>query len=120
MGDLKPCPFCGAKAVICRLNDGKGLYGYAIGCERTTINCPGAMPMTKYFHTYDLAVEEWNRRVTERTCRFNVVIDQDPTLLRRGNICECDACGYRCAYGFIVDERFKFCPNCGARIEVGA
>lgn len=50
------------------------------------------------------------------TCQFNVVIDNDPSPRHRGNICECNKCGYRCARGFIVDEHFKCCPNCGRRI----
>ena len=50
------------------------------------------------------------------TCRFKTVIDQDPSRRHRGNICECDGCGYRCARGFIEDERFKYCPNCGRRV----
>ncbi len=64
-------------------------------------------------------IENLRDRLTDtETCRFNVVIDQDPTLRRRGNICECDACGYRCAYGFIVDERFRYCPNCGRKVVI--
>lgn len=64
-------------------------------------------------------IENLRDRLTDtETCRFNVVIDQDPTPRRRGNICECDACGYRCAYGFIVDERFRYCPNCGRKVVV--
>lgn len=50
------------------------------------------------------------------TCRFKTVIDKDPSRRHRGNICECDGCGYRCARGFIEDERFKYCPNCGRKV----
>lgn len=51
------------------------------------------------------------------TCEFNVVEEFIPGKRQRANICECSNCGYRCAYGFIVDERFKRCPNCGARVR---
>ena len=50
------------------------------------------------------------------TCRFVTVVDQDPSRRHRGNIAECDCCGYRCAIGFIQDERFRYCPNCGAKV----
>ena len=51
------------------------------------------------------------------TCEFNVVEEFITGKRQRANICECSNCGYRCAYGFIVDERFKCCPNCGKRIR---
>ena len=50
-------------------------------------------------------------------CRFVTVVDQDPSRRHRGNIAECDCCGYRCAIGFIQDERFRFCPNCGRKVR---
>ena len=56
--------------------------------------------------------------VGRETCRFNVVFYKDFATPRHpGNICKCDACGYQRLYGLIVDARFKYCPNCGARIE---
>lgn len=65
--------------------------------------------------------DKLNATLGAGTCHFKVVIDQDPSRRGRGNICECDKCGYRCARGFIEDERFKHCPNCGKRIiEEGA
>lgn len=52
----------------------------------------------------------------KRTCRFNVIFDLVHGMKDRADICACDNCGYQCAYGFIVDERFKYCPNCGMLI----
>lgn len=49
-------------------------------------------------------------------CRFVTVVDKDSSRRHRGNIAECDCCGYRCAIGFIQDERFRYCPNCGAKV----
>lgn len=51
-------------------------------------------------------------------CRFRTVERFIDARRSRADMCECDRCGYRCARGFIQDERFKYCPNCGARIEV--
>nr|WP_314639787.1 hypothetical protein [uncultured Olsenella sp.] len=57
--------------------------------------------------------------VPERTCHFRIVREHIPGRRFRGDICECDRCGYRCARGFIKDEMLNFCPNCGARILGG-
>ena len=61
--------------------------------------------------------DELNAELGSGTCEFNVVEEFIPGKRQRSNICECSNCGYRCAYGFIVDERFKCCPSCGKRIR---
>ena len=53
----------------------------------------------------------------QRSCRFKTVERFIDARRSRAHMCECDRCGYRCARGFIQDERFKYCPNCGRRIE---
>ncbi|MBQ1450847.1 MAG: hypothetical protein IIZ12_07970, partial [Eggerthellaceae bacterium] len=53
--------------------------------------------------------DELNAELGSGTCEFNVVEEFIPGKRQRSNICECSNCGYRCAYGFIVDERFKCC-----------
>jgi Lar family restriction alleviation protein len=63
--ELKPCPFCGGRAILTMMNDGKSLSGYAVACERTSIDCPTAMPATKFFASHDMAIREWNRRATD-------------------------------------------------------
>ena len=49
--------------------------------------------------------DELNAELGSGTCEFI------PGNRERWNICECSNCG------FIVDERFKCCPNCGKRIR---
>ena len=61
---------------------------------------------------------ESRRYVPERTCHFKTVHEFIDNRRSRGDICECDQCDYRCARGFVADERFKCCPQCSARIEV--
>lgn len=67
-----------------------------------------------HMHDEELSIEAWNGMVMNRTCEFNVIEEFIPGS--RANICECSNCRYRCAYGFIVDEHFKYCPNCGAKV----
>lgn len=50
------------------------------------------------------------------TCRFKTINQFVDARRSRADICECDRCGYRCARGFIHDERFKYCPNCGRKV----
>lgn len=58
MDNLKPCPFCGRKAVLEKYQefDGKNVY---------QVYCPDATTQvrTKWFHTEKEAIEAWNRRV---------------------------------------------------------
>ena len=49
-------------------------------------------------------------------CQFKTVERFIDARRDRADMCECDRCGYRCARGFIQDERFKYCPNCGAKV----
>ena len=79
MSNLKPCPFCGAKPTIVKLNGGydagrKDNYGnFAITCERCNIRFQtfvvssilkddGELFITD---TKSKAIEAWNRRVYE-------------------------------------------------------
>lgn len=50
------------------------------------------------------------------TCRFKTIERFIDARRSRADMCECDRCGYRCARGFIQDECFRYCPNCGRRI----
>ena len=50
------------------------------------------------------------------TCRFETVVPFLEKRRSRADLCECDRCGYRCARGFIRDESFKYCPNCGREV----
>ena len=50
------------------------------------------------------------------TCRFETVVQYLDKRRSRADLCECDRCGYRCARGFIRDESFKYCPNCGREV----
>ena len=51
---LKPCPFCGGQAMV-RIDS---MYIYYIEC--TTLSCTARD--TRWFKSYDEAVEAWNTR----------------------------------------------------------
>ena len=98
------CPLCGQEMAAIETYAGRGeLY-----CDHCDLTIGGNEAKTP---------DELMALLEQRTCHFNVVINQDPSRRGRGNICECDKCGYQCARGFIEDERFKYCPNCGKRIK---
>ena len=66
-------------------------------------------------HTPDDAIARI-ATIEDGMCRFETVERFISHRLSRADTCECSECGYRCARGFIEDERFKYCPNCGRRI----
>ena len=57
--ELKPCPFCGRKAILRR--DSHGCY---IGCENGMCS---VLPTTWYYDTEEEAIEAWNRRANDDT-----------------------------------------------------
>lgn len=61
MEELKPCPFCGSKAILGKVVTGRNRSGYAYYVRCGNLHCP------VYVHTCnrdteDEAVEIWNRR----------------------------------------------------------
>ena len=116
---LKSCPFCGSSEDVMTNREYWSPVLIAEAVVANQVGCTSCNIWTPPYETEEEAIEAWNRRATERTCRFNVVFYKDFATPRQpGNICKCDACGYQHSYGLIVDARFRYCPNCGARIEV--
>lgn len=108
---LLPCPFCGGEAAKIYKSGGQTTH---IECTR----CRAQFPKSTNECAYD---EAWNTRsVTaaavmgyeaaqaERTCKrekHGTKMDGSPKL-------RCSLCGYG-----IGDKRWKFCPNCGAKVS---
>ena len=92
MFELKPCPFCGGKAVKGEWpNESKIGMLEAIRCQEC--GCRTAAKWT----LLEPPEEYWNRRA-QRTCQ-----------MRAGGFCS--KCGFSICYGH------RFCPGCGAKIE---
>ena len=58
--DLKPCPFCGGEAKLCKANGEVWIECNSCRCGTAFIN--GATPIEKKM---ELAVFDWNRRVKD-------------------------------------------------------
>lgn len=72
MSELKPCPFCGGRAVVERSY--RWGRSYRVRCKDKGGRCP-VRPKTPYdFMTEGLAVEVWNRRAEQ--CETANVIDR--------------------------------------------
>lgn len=65
MNNLKPCPFCGGKAIIARTK--KTLRNqYAVSCVNSRCIAERlSNPFVMHFLTETEAIEAWNRRVGE-------------------------------------------------------
>ena len=60
MSDLKPCPFCGHKAVIINTGNHFPKMFYRIVCESS------CTMQGKLYDTEEEAIEVWNRRTNDR------------------------------------------------------
>ena len=66
-----------------------------------------------------ISAEEVIDAVQGPICHFELIEPESMQRAMRGDRMKCDRCGYVCARGFIADERFKYCPNCGAKVVAG-
>ena len=57
MTKLKPCPFCGGKAVLDEYNGRE--------CTCYHIECPQCHIGTQVMYSETMVVDKWNRRVSE-------------------------------------------------------
>lgn len=110
--ELLPCPFCGGEAEL-RHNMA---WDYEVRCTRCRAK-------TRLHHDNHVgAVDDWNTRA-ERTCRnIHEYRDENGVLHRDARIFKCSECGFKADdfYGDDEESFPRFCPNCGARVEVGA
>lgn len=63
MTELKPCPFCGAKAQTFESNR-HPRFRFGVECSLTNGFC-WVYPQTDLFETEEEAIEAWNRRANE-------------------------------------------------------
>lgn len=112
MTELKPCPFCGGKAVLHEAYKTERVECRAyIRCDNCGAHVGDDYPPTHLFEISDStrnAIEKWSRRA-ERTCGWS----HDDYHDESNNIWTTE-CGERFSW-----ESFghpKHCPNCGAKV----
>lgn len=120
MTELKPCPFCGEKPThVSHTWDSLGndifwVYCGNLGCK---VN-----PECDAKYSEEAAAEAWNTRADERPEAYWGRIEN-------GKILNCSACGakyrnsgisevMRQGEGVFDYEEPRFCPHCGARMEI--
>lgn len=110
MIELKPCPFCGGEARLL-LNAKRKIYGkdeYRTG----VVACCNVCEARMFYGSEKLAIEAWNRREEPEPPKMGkwvirVIWPPD------GEDCYCSECGKgECL------PNWKYCPNCGAKMEV--
>ena len=101
MTELKPCPFCGAEAVVTKHHN-RFTEWYLCSCPKCHISQTGS----EYGFRFE-AVEAWNRRVNDG----KDTKEAETTQIIGG--C-CTACG---AFMDCIEAAdYKFCPYCAKQI----
>lgn len=117
---LKPCPFCGKKAIFIEPREDEcQFYPAKIKCSGCDAVQIGNSRHTKYGWAKEddyadsiaTAVSRWNKRQTPS----GEWIDIEPRLNRRrvNKYKRCSHCGFSWARPY--DD--NYCPNCGARMK---
>ena len=109
---LKPCPFCGADAILYFTPYVSSQPLYSIECSR----CSAQIGRSKetyqaskgelHFTSEDEAAEAWNRRA-ERHGYWKQATPFVDTI-------ECSKCGYQWPEPEFASN---YCPNCGAKMD---
>lgn len=101
MSELKPCPFCGGRAVVRAFTISRS---FVVCCE----DCPIGFLVP--YDSEEEAVEAWNTRA-ERTCR--VVKNSRKYVLSDGTELFDDGCSICNGY---IGAGENYCSNCGAKV----
>ena len=123
MQELKPCPFCGSRAVdlhATRYEGGerrnKPRVAFYVRCRACGARGPMFKarsewfdPISEYDHDRQRAraLDAWNQRA-ERTCRAVL----PPYELGAEEIPVCSGCGRQ----LLLEDDDEYCPRCGARV----
>ena len=101
--ELKPCPFCGGKGVLVRID-----HKYYVTCDTCTCRTASGYIGFRYYGDAEAeAIAAWNTRA-ERTCEVELRENAWGSVTRH--------CG-NCGADLDCDTRNKqnYCPNCGAK-----
>ena len=119
---MKPCPFCLGEVRIALIGDDESRWFVTRGFGDGACECRVFME-SRRFNKRDSSEEverirkelisAWNNRA-ERTCLMAHARWDDGQCTWG---CRCSACGDR--FEHETGETWRFCPNCGARVEVG-
>ena len=109
MKELKPCPFCGGKALLS--HDHAGIEASYVRCEKCGLE---SIRFLKSFEcaSDDRAVEFWNRRADADCIRY--MDAADVAQVRHGRWLLDGSCS-ECMANPLTTHK-KYCPNCGAKM----
>lgn len=112
MTELKPCPFCGGKAMVFH-DEGEYLRPYYVGCDND--ECLGFSKLGWTYVTEEEAANAWNTR-HEPTCTMEHEERKPYVHLGKWTCSQCGAWWMRPPYDL---SAANYCPNCGSRVVDG-
>ena len=113
MEKLKPCPFCWGENLYVSKEPNPDQYQVICNAD-----CGGCGASSGFEDTSIEAIEAWNRRADVKHGKW--IKDGDGYALYKCTACNdlCTVAGYAdCISEEQMHKTFKFCPNCGARME---
>lgn len=127
--ELKPCPFCGGKAALRMSWMADGHRYRSVECVECGATTPG-----NYSEVGDQSVWDWNTRTPEQAiaatlgrgeCEMNVLDTGNEAAYEHYEyIMHCANCHHEFGYvqynedgGTWMNEKPRFCPNCGRKVE---
>ncbi len=128
MNKLKPCPFCGGEAELYGVPHIPKGWDFIPRCKTTS--CCGRQ--AKKYSNRETAIAAWNRRVILDGCENELIVRGEWKLYGNdddsGMSYWCTACNFQLSEDlfysgykngrWIENGVFKYCPNCGAKMEV--
>jgi len=111
--EMKPCPFCGGKAVLLKTSK----YECFIQCNRKCVE------QTRLYKTEGSAIKAWNRRkesIVHGHWEEKEVIydDNDNGVITEWQSCRCSECKkYDTSPYLYYFKEPKYCSECGAKMD---
>lgn len=121
--ELKPCPWCGGKAQVMKMDLGsieEGWQVWGVWC----VDDLHAEEHGGYQHGHFIdnhateaeAIEAWNTRTPEQAIAATLGAGECENVAEGWGVFECSGCGFYADFGSDL-HRARICPDCGKAVK---